>query len=498
MSKVFDTTKAYEIAKDIYWIGMHLKGDPFQCHPYLIKNGDESILLDPGSMLEFDEVVRKIDLVVGIKSIKYIVLHHQDPDLCASVPEIEKLIDREDLQIITHSRMSLLIKHYMVSSSYYEIDKEDFVLKTKNGKTLEFYTTPYCHSPGAFVSYEPRTKTLFSGDIFGGIEHSWHFYADETYFSKARLFHEEYMPSKDIFNYSLAKIEKLDIDLIAPQHGSIIEKRYIPKLIEDMRGLDCGLYIDKKYNEELQDTIAKLKESQKTIKEQSIMMAQQAKKAEIGEMVQNIAHQWRQPLAILNTTLAILKQMSQSGEIPIEFLKDKFDKMQLKIDYMSQSVEDFLDFNAPQKQKESFLVYDAIKSALAIVGLDSMTSIEPDERDIVFFGLKNELVQVLVSVLSNINDIRTTRDIKEPKVLIKYKKINDKLELSIEDSCGGIKDEDITKIFDPYFSTKHKAMGVGLGLYIAKNIVEHSMQGSIEVQNILKDEIMGARFIIKI
>ena len=113
---------AIEIAKSIYWIGMYLENDPFQCHPYLIKNGKESILIDPGSMLEFEETVRKIKSVVDMSSIKYIVLHHQDPDLVAAVPEIEKLIDREDLLIITHSRMSLLIKHYLVTSEYYEID----------------------------------------------------------------------------------------------------------------------------------------------------------------------------------------------------------------------------------------------------------------------------------------------------------------------------------------------------------------------------------------
>ena len=98
MPKLQDNFKdAIEIAKDIYWIGMYLENDPFQCHPYLIKNGDESILIDPGSMLEFKETVRKVKSVIDMKSIKYIVLHHQDPDLVAAVPEIEKLIDRDDL-----------------------------------------------------------------------------------------------------------------------------------------------------------------------------------------------------------------------------------------------------------------------------------------------------------------------------------------------------------------------------------------------------------------
>ena len=108
------------IAPNIYWVGMYLENDSFQCHPYLIKNGDESILIDPGSMLEFDETMRKVGSLISLKSIKYIVLHHQDPDLAAAVPEIEKLIDRDDLLIVTHSRTSVLVKHYLMTSKYYD------------------------------------------------------------------------------------------------------------------------------------------------------------------------------------------------------------------------------------------------------------------------------------------------------------------------------------------------------------------------------------------
>ncbi len=259
--KKIDYNKAIEIGENIYWIGMYFENDVFQCHPYLIKNGDESVLIDPGSMLEFEAVVKKITEVDNMKNIKYIVLDHQDPDLAASISEIEKLIDREDLQIITHSRMIDVIKHYGITSSYYRIDKNNYELKTKNGLKLKFLTTPYCHSPGAFVSYEPKSKILFSGDIFGGIEESWKFYADENYFEEAKVFHREYMPSRDIFNYSLNKIEKLDMELIAPQHGSIIKKKYITKLIDDLKKLDCGLYVREVYSKNLLDTIEELKKA---------------------------------------------------------------------------------------------------------------------------------------------------------------------------------------------------------------------------------------------
>jgi len=445
-------------------------------------------------MLEFKETVRKVRAIVDIKSIKYIVLHHQDPDLVAAVPEIEKLIDRDDLLIVTHSRMSLLIKHYLVTSDYYEIDKNDNQLITPNGYRLDFRTTPYCHSPGAFVSYEPKTKTLFSGDIFGGLEESWEFYADETYFEKAKQFHQEYMPSKDIFNYALKKIEKLDINLIAPQHGSIIEKKYIPNLIRDMKNLDCGLYIEERYNDELLDTINKLQESQKTIQEKDRQLFEQSKRAEMGEMIGNIAHQWRQPLAIINTIVAILKEKNAVTTLSQDELKEKLEKMQTRILYMSDTIEDFMNYYRPDKEKSAFKIVDALSQALEVVHINNETQVNIDaDETLTLYGLKNEYIQVIVSILSNIHDLTIERKINNPKIDIKLYSKNSNCILSIADNMGGIEGENISKIFNPYFTTKHQSMGTGLGLYIAKMIIEDTMNGSLDVQNINN----GAKFTIR-
>ncbi|MBU1657607.1 MBL fold metallo-hydrolase [bacterium] len=486
------------IATNIYWVGMYLKNDPFQCHPYFINNGDESILIDPGSMLEFDETIRKIKTICDIKSIKYIILHHQDPDLAAAVPEIEKLIDREDLLIVTHSRMSVLIKHYLVTSKYYEIDKHNNTLITDNHFRLDFLTTPYCHSPGAFVSYDAKTKTLFSGDIFGGIEESWEFYADESYFEKAKQFHQEYMPSKDIFNYALSKIEKLDINLIAPQHGSIIEKKYIPDLIGKMKNLDCGLYIEDKYNQELIDTIKELQGKERTIKERDRQLFEQSKRAEIGEMIGNIAHQWRQPLAIINAIVAILKEKNEINILTQTELSDKLEKMEKRIVYMSETIEDFMNYYRPDKEKSIFSLFDALSKALEIVNFTTenetlLLNVSAD-KTIKIYGLMNEYVQVIVSILSNIHDIKIQRNLINIQIDILLKKENNEVVLSIGDNAGGIQEEVLPKIFTPYFTTKHQSMGTGLGLYIAKMIIEDNMQGSLIAQNSKE----GALFTIRV
>ncbi len=502
MSSTLNTSEAVQIAPNIYWVGMQLKNDPFQCHPYLIKNGNESILIDPGSMLEFDETVRKIKTLLPMSDIKYIILHHQDPDLAAAVPEIEKLINRDDLLIVTHSRMSLLVKHYLIQSSYYEIDKHENTLVTSTGFKLDFLTTPYCHSPGAFVSYEPVSKVLFSGDIFGGIEESWDFYADESYFTKAKLFHQEYMPSKDIFNYALGKIEKLDIELIAPQHGSIIEKRYIQKLMEDMKNLDCGLYIEQKYNRELLDTIEELRRKEAELKERDLLLFEQSKRAEIGEMMGNIAHQWRQPLAIINTSLAILQEKNRANLLTKEEIAEKLEKMEKRVIYMSETIEDFMSYYSPEKEKAWFSVDDALKKSLEITHFDHKNV----KLDIRFdatskiFGLINEYVQVIVSILSNINDLIRIQSKTNVTISIIVHKTQEFITLSIADNCGGIEDENLTKIFDPYFTTKHKSMGTGLGLHIAKMIIESNMKGFLSAKNIYneKNEKIGAKFTIKV
>ena len=488
-----DFTQAIEIAKNIYWVGMYLKNDPFQCHPYFIENGDASILVDPGSMLEFDAVVKKINSISSMSTVKYIILHHQDPDLAASVPAMEKLIARDDLLIITHSRMVPLVKHYMIQSDYYEIDKHHYKLKT-NDLNLEFLTTPYCHSPGAFVTYEPSTKTLFSGDIFGGIEESWEFYAGDDYFEKAKQFHAEYMPSRDIFNYALSKIETLDMNLIAPQHGSIIKRAQIAPLIRQMKALECGLYIEEEYRDALIDTIEKLKEkdlallaSLKELKEKEEFLFQKTKMADMGEMIGNIAHQWRQPLAVNNTIISILKEKNEREILESKELSEKLREMENSIQYMSRTIDDFMHFYHPNKEKITFSLSKIINHAIEITHpMLNKTNIKILFHDTDTFyvnGYMNEYIQVLISILTNAKDTLVYRKIEDAYIQIELFDMNGNIVVKISDNAGGIKKELLHRIFDPYFTTKHKSMGTGLGLYISKMIIEKNMNGLLSVEN---------------
>lgn len=248
-----DYSKPIEIAEDIFWVGYQIPNDPFQCHVYLIRNGDESVLIDPGSMITFPVTMEKITSLIPLSHIKYIICHHQDPDITGCVSTLEKLIHRKDKFIVTHWRAQALLKHYQWETPFYLIEKNKWKIFLKNGRTLDFIFTPYAHFPGAFCTFDRKTKTLFSSDLFGGFTEEFSLYAkDENYFASIKAFHEHYIPSREILLNALIEIEKKDPDLIAPQHGSIIKKELIPYIINRMKELNCGLFLLSSYESNIE------------------------------------------------------------------------------------------------------------------------------------------------------------------------------------------------------------------------------------------------------
>lgn len=229
-----------EIAKNIYTVGGHDQNEFLQCNPYLIIDGDEAVLIDPGSVLDFEAVYRNVTSLVPIENIKYVVLHHQDPDFCSSVPLFEKMGAK--FQVVTHWRTKTLVKYYGITSPYYIVNKNKFRLKLSSGRELDFIQTPYLHFSGAIATYDRETKTLFSSDLFGAFSSKWSLEADESYMERMKAFHEHYMPSNEIIRPVMEVFHGMEIDLVAPQHGSLIRndiKRYIVAL----RELECGAFL---------------------------------------------------------------------------------------------------------------------------------------------------------------------------------------------------------------------------------------------------------------
>ncbi len=148
-----------EIAKDIFWVGYVIPQDSFQCHVYLINNGNESVLIDPGSVITFSETIKKISEISQLKNINYLICHHQDSDITSCISRIEKLIDRNDKFIVNRWRPQALLKHYQWETPFWLIDQNDWQLNLKNGRRQRFIFSPYTHSP---VEPERQKLTLRS------------------------------------------------------------------------------------------------------------------------------------------------------------------------------------------------------------------------------------------------------------------------------------------------------------------------------------------------
>jgi flavorubredoxin len=143
---------------------------------------------------------------------------------------------------VTHSRAWFLIPFYGTRSEYYRVDENGWKLTLRSGRTLRFIFTPYLHFPGAIMTYDEKSKILFSSDVFGGISYDWGLYAKEWYLEAVKAFHENYMAHHDYLKHAMEKLEKLDISMICPQHGSIIPKDKVKEFIAALKDLPCGSF----------------------------------------------------------------------------------------------------------------------------------------------------------------------------------------------------------------------------------------------------------------
>lgn len=233
-------------------------------------------------------------------------------------------------------------------------------------------------------------------------------------------------------------------------------------------------------------------------REQEQLFIQKSKFIALGEMISNIAHQWRQPLSQLSALLITLK---------LKYNMDKLDKqgMELKcteaeniVEYMSNTIDDFRNFFMPNKDKKIFSIQTSVDEVLRIAGQsiknqDICISIDMP-HDAHVLGYKSEYEQVILNLLSNAKDAILASGKKDGQIHIRLHSDEHFSRLSIQDNGGGITIEPIERIFEPYISSKEQNEGTGIGLYMAKLIIEKSMRGKLDVKN----EKEGAIFTIEL
>jgi two-component system, NtrC family, C4-dicarboxylate transport sensor histidine kinase DctB len=244
------------------------------------------------------------------------------------------------------------------------------------------------------------------------------------------------------------------------------------------------IYYHQKLNKQLEQ---KIKDEIKKQKAQEEILIHQSRSAEIGEMINNIAHQWRQPLNNLSLTIQNISFTYQSGVLTQEELDKTIDKSKKIIKTMSNTIDTFRDFFEPNKNKVLFKIEHSIDNTLEILSstlrFHNIELIKEIIDDVEIYDFENEFSQVLLNIITNAKDALVSNKIEKPTIKITISKIFNNLIVKIKDNANGVDEEIIDKIFEPYFTTKGKDQGTGIGLYMSKIIIEKNMHGKIEVTN---------------
>ncbi len=245
-----------------------------------------------------------------------------------------------------------------------------------------------------------------------------------------------------------------------------------------------------------EETLERLRTAE-TLREKEQLLIQQSRLAAMGEMINSIAHQWRQPLNTLGLTIQKSLLIYDTGDFNRMLLKANTDDAMKLIRHMSQTIDDFRNFFRSDKEKTAFSVNKAIRLTIALVDnalknnrIEIVTRINDDP---LINGYFNEFSQVLLNILQNASDVMVERKIVAGEITIAAAVENSRTVVTINDNAGGIPEEIIGRIFEPYFSTKG-VQGTGIGLFMSKNIIETNMGGSITARN----TVQGAEFRIEI
>lgn len=271
---------------------------------------------------------------------------------------------------------------------------------------------------------------------------------------------------------------------------------------------NCHLYQEKELRREqdiLNDMVEELAQLNEQLQEQfeernkqEQLLVQNSKLAAMGEMIGMIAHQWRQPLSSISTL---------AGNLQVYLDLDMYDKTQFKellndinghAQYLSNTINDFRHFFKPDNPQDMVVMSQVIDDTLGIIGKSLEYKNVTLIRDYTFttpiLTYPNELMQVFLNIIKNASDAFVENEIANPELTIKGMETDDSVEIYLKDNAGGIPEEIIDKIFDPYFSTKGPGIGTGLGLYMSKMIVEEHCRGQLLVTN----KVKGACFTIKL
>ena len=216
------------------------------------------------------------------------------------------------------------------------------------------------------------------------------------------------------------------------------------------------------------------------------LLSQQQKMVSMGQMIENIAHQWRQPLSLITTGVSGIKLKKQLNDLDDAFFYDTLDSILNTSKYLSNTIDDFRYFFKPQKEKENFYLEKCCIKTIDLMNpnfLNKDIQIEYKIENIQVCGYETELIQVLINILNNSKDALEFLNKDEKFIFINIFREDNKAIIEIKDNAGGIKEDILEKVFEPYFTTKHQSQGTGIGLFMCQEIIHKHMNGQINISN---------------
>jgi signal transduction histidine kinase/ABC-type nitrate/sulfonate/bicarbonate transport system substrate-binding protein len=289
---------------------------------------------------------------------------------------------------------------------------------------------------------------------------------------------------KKDFDYSI--IWKISIIIIIVFIAILYRQRLLRRLNESLvekvhektkRIREVNAQLEKRIKKEVDENLKKDR-----------LLSQQQKMISMGQMIENIAHQWRQPLSLITTSVSGLKIKKMLGDLDDEFFNKTLDSVMNTSQYLSSTIDDFRYFFKPQKEKEDFYLENCCNRTIDLLEanfLEKNIKVICTIDDVKVNGYETELIQVLINLLNNSKDALESSELLENDkfIFIDILRKNDKAIIKIKDNAGGIDDEILDKVFEPYFTTKHQAQGTGIGLYMCQEIINKHMNGHIDITN---------------
>jgi len=250
----------------------------------------------------------------------------------------------------------------------------------------------------------------------------------------------------------------------------------------------------------IESKIKEIQKQQDQIKQKDLDILSQVKNAQMGEMIGNIAHQWRQPLSAISTAVTGMIVQKECEILDDDIFFKTCNNVNEQAQYLSSTINIFRDYIKEQKELKTVILQDRLNNVLKmkeatftnnyIKLINNINNTEPIEITMII----GELDQVIINIINNAKDILEQNNIEKKWIKIDLAQDNNCAIITIEDNGGGVPKEILPKIFDPYFTTKHQSQGTGLGLHMSKDIIEKSLKGSLKVKN----SKYGAMFIIKL